>query len=101
METALVRINIGLARRARKIVRGLQEALTEDERYAVADRVVAQLKEHGDPWGLSEEACEGNGFWPGIGKKQWKMESTTPARGPVGDVNQLQRLPRLQRGQGL
>jgi hypothetical protein len=43
-------------RRARKIVRGLKEALTEDERYAVADHVVSQLKEHGDPWGLSEEA---------------------------------------------
>jgi hypothetical protein len=43
-------------RRARKIVRGLKEALTEDEQYAVADHVVSQLKEHGDPWGLSEEA---------------------------------------------
>jgi hypothetical protein len=37
-------------------MRGLKEALTEDERYAVADHVVAQLKEHGDPWKLSEEA---------------------------------------------
>ena len=43
-------------RRARKIVRGLQEVLTEDERYAVAEHVVSQLKEHGDPWQLSEEA---------------------------------------------
>jgi hypothetical protein len=43
-------------RRARKIVRGLNEAMTEDERYAVADHVVSQLKEHGDPWNLSEEA---------------------------------------------
>ena len=43
-------------RRARKIVRGLKEALTEDERYAVAEHVVSQLKEHGDPWQLSEEA---------------------------------------------
>lgn len=42
--------------RARKIVRGLKEGLTEAERYAVADQVVSQLKEHGDPWGLSEEA---------------------------------------------
>jgi len=32
-----------------KIVRGLKEALTENERYAVADHVVSQLKEHGDP----------------------------------------------------
>jgi hypothetical protein len=30
--------------------------LTEAERYAVADHVIAQLKEHGDPWHLSEEA---------------------------------------------
>jgi hypothetical protein len=30
--------------------------LTEDERYAVVDHVVAQLKEHRDPWNLSEEA---------------------------------------------
>jgi len=43
-------------RRARKIVRGLKEGLTEDERYAVADHVVSQLQERGDPWRLSEEA---------------------------------------------
>jgi hypothetical protein len=36
--------------RVRKIVRGLKEGLTEHERYAVADHVVAQLKERGDPW---------------------------------------------------
>jgi hypothetical protein len=42
--------------RARKIVRGLKEGLTEAERYAVADQVVSQLKQHGDPWELSEEA---------------------------------------------
>jgi hypothetical protein len=30
--------------RARKIVRGLKVGLTEDERYAVADHVVYQLK---------------------------------------------------------
>jgi hypothetical protein len=42
--------------RARRIVRGLKEGLTEDERYAVADHVVDQLKQHGDPWRLSEEA---------------------------------------------
>jgi hypothetical protein len=39
-------------RGARKTVRGLKEVLTEDERYAVADHVVAQLKDHGDPWNL-------------------------------------------------
>ncbi len=41
--------------RARKIVRGLKEGLTEDERYAIADHVVRQLKEHGDPWHLSSQ----------------------------------------------
>ena len=41
---------------APKIVRGLKEGLTEDERYAVADHAVAQLKERGDPWRLTEEA---------------------------------------------
>ena len=42
--------------RARKIIRGLKEGLTEEERYAVADHAVAQLKERGDPWELNEEA---------------------------------------------
>jgi hypothetical protein len=43
-------------RRSRKIIRGLKEGLTEGERYAVADHVVAQLKERGHPWRLDEEA---------------------------------------------
>ena len=47
--------------KARKIIRGLKEGLTEDERYAVADHVVSQLKERGDPWGLNEEAKSGGG----------------------------------------
>jgi hypothetical protein len=47
-------------RRARKIVRGLKDGLTEDERYAVADHVVDQLKQHGDPWRLDEEAKSGS-----------------------------------------
>jgi hypothetical protein len=42
-------------RRSRKIVRGLKEGLSEDERFAVADHVVDQLKEHGDPWRLNED----------------------------------------------
>ena len=42
-------------RRSRKIIRGLKEGLTEEERYAVADHAVAQLKERGDPWRLNEE----------------------------------------------
>jgi len=41
--------------RARKVVRGLRQGLTEEERYAVADAVVWRLQEHGDPWRLSEE----------------------------------------------
>jgi hypothetical protein len=48
-------------RRARKIVRGLKDGLTEDERFAVADHVISQLKERGDPWGLNEEAKSGGG----------------------------------------
>ena len=43
-------------RRSRKIIRGLKEGLTEEERYAVADHAVAQLKERGDPWRLNDEA---------------------------------------------
>ena len=42
--------------RAVKIVRGLRQGLTEAERYAVADHVVGQLKERGDPWELTKEA---------------------------------------------
>jgi hypothetical protein len=41
--------------RARKLVRGLRQALSEEERYLVADDVVHRLQEHGDPWRLSEE----------------------------------------------
>jgi hypothetical protein len=43
-------------RRSRKIIRGLKEGLTEEERFAVADHTVTQLKERGDPWRLNEEA---------------------------------------------
>ena len=43
-------------RRSRKIIRGLKEGLTEEERFAVADQTVAQLKQRGDPWRLNEEA---------------------------------------------
>ena len=42
-------------RRSRKVIRGLKEGLSEEERCAVADHVVAQLKERGDPWRLNEE----------------------------------------------
>ncbi len=42
-------------RGARKLVRGLREDLTEEERYRVANDVVHRLKQHGDPWRLSED----------------------------------------------
>ncbi len=42
-------------RGARKLVRGLRQELTEEERYRIADDVVHRLKQHGDPWRLSEE----------------------------------------------
>ncbi len=46
-------------RRARKVVRGLKHELTEAERFEIADHVVGQLKDYGDPWGLSEDAKSG------------------------------------------
>ncbi len=47
--------------RARKVVRGLTQGLSEAERHAVAEHVVGQLKERGDPWHLNEEAKPGRG----------------------------------------
>ena len=41
-------------RRSRKIIRGLKEGLNEEERFAVANHTVEQLKERGDPWRLNE-----------------------------------------------
>lgn len=41
--------------RARKVVRGLRQGLTEDERYRVADDVVQRLQRHVDPWRLSDD----------------------------------------------
>jgi hypothetical protein len=37
-------------------VRSLKQELTEQERFAVADHVVRQLRQHGDPWRLDEVA---------------------------------------------
>ena len=48
-------------RRTRKLVRGLRYGLTEEERYAVADDVVLQLKRYGDEWRLDEELPSGPG----------------------------------------
>jgi len=36
-------------RSARKLVRGLREEMTEEERNRVANDVVHRLKQHGDP----------------------------------------------------
>ena len=58
MRTGGDRLGFAIAfalRGARKLVRGLREELTEEERYRVAGDVVHQLKQHGDPWRLSEE----------------------------------------------
>jgi len=50
--------------RARKLVRGLRQGLSEEERYLVADDVVQRLQQHGDPWRLSEElpSITGKGY---------------------------------------
>ncbi len=59
----LLRFKIAFAlRHARKLVRGLRQGLTEDERYAVADDVVQSLQQHGDPWRLSEELSDPTGM---------------------------------------
>jgi hypothetical protein len=67
METRgdMLRFAIAFALRgARKLVRGLRHALDEDERYRVADDVVARLQAHGDPWRLADELppLTGQGF---------------------------------------
>ncbi len=51
----LLRFAIAFAlTRAQKLVRGLRQGLSEDERYRIADDVVRRLQEHGDPWQLSQ-----------------------------------------------
>jgi hypothetical protein len=44
--------------RARKVVRGLRQVLTEEECYLVADDAVNRLQQYGDPR-LSEELPRG------------------------------------------
>ncbi len=52
----LLRFMIAFAlMRARKLVRGLRQGLSEEERYHVANDVVQRLQQHGDPWCLSED----------------------------------------------
>jgi hypothetical protein len=43
-------------RRSHKVVRGLKQGPSEEERCAVANHVIARLKERGDPWRLDVEA---------------------------------------------
>jgi hypothetical protein len=42
-------------RSARKLVRGLRHELNEEERFRVADDVVHQLQQQGDPWRLKDD----------------------------------------------
>ena len=61
----MLRFAVAFALRgARKLVRGLRQGLSEEERYRVADDVVARLQQHGDPWRLSDELppMTGKGF---------------------------------------
>ncbi len=52
----LLRFAIAFALRgASRLVRGLRQGLTEEERYRVADEVVDRLQQHSDVWRLSEE----------------------------------------------
>jgi hypothetical protein len=61
----LLRYSIAYALiRARKIVRGLRQGLTEEERYEVADAAVYELRKHGDPWRLSEPVRDVTGEGP-------------------------------------
>lgn len=58
----MLRFAIAFAlRRARKLVRGLRQGLSEHERYIVADDVVHQLQQRGDPWRLAEELPDATG----------------------------------------
>lgn len=69
----MLRFAVAFALRgARKIVRGLKKGLTEEERYAVADRTVEELKRYGDPWGLNEDIKrEGPGQPPSPMQNKW------------------------------
>jgi len=61
----MLRFAVAFALRgARKLVRGLRQGLSEEERFRVADDVVARLQAHGDPWRLSDDLppVAGKGF---------------------------------------
>jgi hypothetical protein len=44
--------------KATKVVRGLSQGLSDDERRAVVAEVLRRLKERGDPWKLGEPSPE-------------------------------------------
>ncbi len=56
--------------RAKKVMRGLKQALTSQERCAVADRAVEEMKKRGDPWRLNEDEAPGSG--PGAPASQMR-----------------------------
>ncbi len=61
----MLRFAVAFAPRgARKLVRGLRQGLSEEERYRVADDVVQRLQQHGDPWRLADDLppVAGKGF---------------------------------------
>jgi hypothetical protein len=61
----MLRFAVAVALRgARKLVRGLRQNLSKEERLRVADDVVHRLQQHGDPWRLSEDLppATGKGF---------------------------------------
>ena len=61
----MLRFAVAFALRgARKLVRGLRQGLSEEERFRVADDVVARLQAHGDPWRLGDDLppMTGKGF---------------------------------------
>ena len=68
-ETLAFAISFAL-RRAKKIVRGLSQGLTEEERHAVADRAVEELKRYGDRWRLNEDEPP----WTGPGPQPSSMQ---------------------------
>ncbi|MGA7790001.1 MAG: hypothetical protein WCA56_17770 [Xanthobacteraceae bacterium] len=69
----MLRFAVAFALRgARKLVRGLRQGLSEEERYRVADDVLERLQQHGDPWGLSKELPSATG----------KGHSTPPLQEP-------------------
>jgi hypothetical protein len=60
-----------------KVVRGLGKGLSNDERYAVADAAVSQMKKYGDPWKLDEELPRPTGDTGHGMPASWQKPSTS------------------------